>query len=300
MQESALKIFNYGSINIDHIYTVDHLVKPGETISSSDYQQVLGGKGANQSIALAKAGANVCHIGRCNQADAWAKETLEAVGVNCTLTEIVEQPSGHAIIQVDQQAENSIVLFGGANQSFNKQDIEDVLASAQPADWLLVQNECSHVEEAVSIAEKKQLKVVLNPSPMFSDIAAFPLQKVSMLIVNEVEISQLLSLDVSDKSAMISLVREQLPDMEVVITLGAKGAMWVNADECIEVAAFKVDVVDTTAAGDTFLGFLLAAINNGATKKEALIAGCKASSLAVQSLGASSSIPTAAQVVSVN
>jgi ribokinase len=295
-----LKIFNYGSINIDHIYTVDHLVKPGETISSSDYQQVLGGKGANQSIALAKAGANVAHIGRCSQADAWAKKSLETAGVNCALTQLVEQPSGHAIIQVDQQAENSIVLFGGANQSFSKQDIEDALASAQPSDWLLVQNECSHVDEAISIAAQKQLKIVLNPSPMFSEIAAFPLQKVSMLIVNEVEISQLLNAQISDKSTMLSLVRQQLPGMDVVITLGAKGAMWVNADECIEVAAFKVDVVDTTAAGDTFLGFLLAAINNGATKKEALIAGCKASSLAVQSLGASSSIPTAAQVASVN
>ena len=291
-----MKIFNYGSINIDHIYQVPHLVQPGETLSSTHYKQVLGGKGANQSIALARAGASVMHIGRCNKADSWAVRLLEDAGVNCQLVELVEQPSGHAIIQVDQQAENSIVLFGGANQSFTEADIAQSLAAAVKGDWLLLQNECSHIDRAIEYAQHKQLKIVLNPSPMLADLASFPLDKVSLLVVNEVELSQILNTVDLSCAQMVVQVRERFPKMDVVITLGAKGAMWVNSQEHIQVDAYKVEVVDTTAAGDTFLGFLMAAISRKESKQAALIAGCKASSLAVQTLGASSSIPTAEQV----
>ena len=294
-----MKIYNYGAINIDHIYQVPHLVKPGETLSSSSYQQVLGGKGANQSIALAKAGAQVLHIGRCNKSDQWAIEQLSQAGVNCDLVEGVDQPSGHAIIQVDQQAENCIVLFGGANQSFSPQDIKSALQGAVAGDWLLLQNECSNVADAVNYAAEAQLQVVLNPSPMLDNIKEFPLHKVSLLVVNELELQQLLQRECESKEQMIEQVRKAFPDTDVVVTLGAQGAMWINAKEQIQVDAYVVEVVDTTAAGDTFLGFLLAAIGRGESKKAALIAGCKASSLAVQRLGASSSIPTAEQVAAV-
>ena len=291
-----MKIFNYGAINIDHIYQVPHLVRAGETLSSTDYHQVLGGKGANQSIALARAGAEVHHIGRCSKTDTWAVEQLGDAGVNCQLIELVDEPSGHAIIQVDEQAENSIVLFGGANQSFSQQDIHSALATGVKGDWLVLQNECNNIEAAVEYAAQAQLKVVFNPSPMLSDIEAFPIDKVSLLIVNEVELSQLLDCANLEQNEIVDKVRKQYPDMDVVITLGAQGAMWVNANECIKVDALSVKVVDTTAAGDTFLGYLLAAIDRGESKQAALTIGCKASSLAVQSLGASISIPTSAQV----
>jgi len=291
-----VKIFNYGSINIDHIYQVPHLVTPGETISSTAYQQVLGGKGANQSIALAKAGAVVKHIGRCHKADQWALEQMQQAGVDCELAQLVDQPSGHAIIQVDAQAENSIVLFGGANQSFSIEDFENALSSAQAGDYLLLQNECNNIETMINMAVERQLKVVLNPSPMITNIATFPLDKVAMLVVNEIEISQLLGQSFHSAQEIVTAVRKHYRNIDVVVTLGAKGAMWINNEECIEVNALKVEVVDTTAAGDTFLGFLLAAISEGRTYKEALTIGCKASALAVQSMGASSSIPSMAQV----
>jgi len=291
-----VKIFNYGSINIDHIYQVPHLVTPGETISSTVYQQVLGGKGANQSIALAKAGAVVKHIGRCHKADQWALEQMLQAGVDCELAQLVDQPSGHAIIQVDAQAENSIVLFGGANQSFSIEDFEQALSSAQAGDYLLLQNECNNIETMINMAVERQLKVVLNPSPMITNIATFPLDKVAMLVVNEIEISQLLGQSFHSAQEIVTAVRKHYRNIDVVVTLGAKGAMWINNEECIEVNALKVEVVDTTAAGDTFLGFLLAAISEGRTYKEALMIGCKASALAVQSMGASSSIPSMAQV----
>ena len=291
-----MKIFNYGSINIDHIYQVPHLVTPGETISSTAYQQVLGGKGANQSIALAKAGAVVKHIGRCHKADQWALEQMQQAGVDCELAQLVDQPSGHAIIQVDAQAENSIVLFGGANQSFSIEDFEQALSSAQAGDYLLLQNECNNIETMINMAVERQLKVVLNPSPMITNIATFPLDKVAMLVVNEIEISQLIGQSFHSAQEIVTAVRKHYRNIDVVVTLGAKGAMWINNEECIEVNALKVEVVDTTAAGDTFLGFLLAAISEGRTYKEALTIGCKASALAVQSMGASSSIPSMAQV----
>jgi len=291
-----VKIFNYGSINIDHIYQVPHLVTPGETISSTAYQQVLGGKGANQSIALAKAGAVVKHIGRCHKADQWALEQMQQAGVDCKLAQLVDQPSGHAIIQVDAQAENSIVLFGGANQSFSIEDFENALSSAQAGDYLLLQNECNNIETMINMAVERQLKVVLNPSPMITNIATFPLDKVAMLVVNEIEISQLIGQSFHSAQEIVTAVRKHYRNIDVVVTLGAKGAMWINNEECIEVNALKVEVVDTTAAGDTFLGFLLAAISEGRTYKEALTVGCKASALAVQSMGASSSIPSMAQV----
>lgn len=291
-----MKIFNYGSINIDHIYQVPHLVAPGETISSTAYQQVLGGKGANQSIALAKAGAVVKHIGRCHKADQWALEQMQQAGVNCELTQLVDQPSGHAIIQVDAQAENSIILFGGANQSFSTDDFEHALSSAEAGDYLLLQNECNDIEQMINIALERQLKVVFNPSPMISNIATFPIDKIAMLVVNEIEISQLLGQSFNSTQQIVTAVRTHYSDIDVIVTLGAKGAMWINSQECIQVDALKVEVVDTTAAGDTFLGFLLAAIAQGQSYKSALTIGCKASALAVQSMGASSSIPSMAQV----
>jgi ribokinase len=302
---STVKIFNYGSINIDHIYQVPHLVAPGETLSSTAYQQVLGGKGANQSIAIARAGADVMHIGRANVNDAWAIEQMAQAGVNCDLVSFVEQPSGHAIIQVDAQAENSIVLFGGANQSFTQQDIEHSLSTAAQGDWLLLQNECSNTANAVEVAAKKGMKVVFNPSPMLTDIDTFPLDKIDLLIVNEIELSQLLSdssknttvnSDANVQAELIGQVQKRYPNMQVVITLGDKGAIWVSDGHQVSADALKVSVVDTTAAGDTFLGYLLAANGRGDSKQAALKIACKASSIAVQSLGASSSIPSAEQV----
>ncbi len=296
-----MKIYNYGSINIDHIYQVPHLVAPGETLSSTAYQQVLGGKGANQSIALARAGADVSHIGRANVNDTWAVEQMVSSGVNCELVSLVEQPSGHAIIQVDAQAENSIVLFGGANQSFTKTDIEESLSKAAQDDWLLLQNECSNTAVAVKVAAEKGMKIAFNPSPMLADIESFPLDKIDLLIVNEIELSQLLTTSSAVDSEntqtdLIELIQKRYPNMQVVITLGDKGAIWVSDNDQIKADALKVAVVDTTAAGDTFLGYLMAAIGRKDSKQAALKIACKASSIAVQSLGASSSIPSAAQV----
>lgn len=291
-----MKVFNYGSINIDHVYKVPHLVQPGETLSSSDYQQVLGGKGANQSIALAQAGVNVAHIGFCNESDTWVIDQLQQFGVDCSLVAKVAEPTGHAIIQVDNDAENSIILFAGANHYATVDHLDKILSEAAQDDWLLLQNECSFTREIIVKAEARGLKVIFNPSPMIRDIANFPLDKVSLLVVNEVELRQLLNSGRVLEQDIAVAVAESFPGQNVVVTLGAKGALWIGEGGVVKVPALTVPVVDTTAAGDTFLGFLLGALANGQSPEQALKAGCAASSIAVQRFGASSSIPPAVEV----
>jgi len=225
-------VYNYGSVNIDLVYRVPHLVEPGETLSSLSLDTLLGGKGANQSVALARAGATVRHIGRIGQADQWAVEQLADAGVDVSLIESVDGASGHAIIQVDDQGENSIILHGGANQNFDRQVVEQVLNQANSDDWLLLQNECNQIAAVIELALQLGLKVAYNPAPMRADVADLPLSSLSLLVINE-----------------------HMPDTRIVLTLGSRGAQqWLSGNR-IDAAARKVDTVDTTGAGDTFVGY---------------------------------------------
>jgi ribokinase len=162
-----MTVYNYGSINIDLIYRVPHLVMPGETLSSQSMDTLLGGKGANQSVAVARAGTSVCHVGRVGRADQWAVEQMLAAGVDVTHVEQIDGASGHAIIQVDDQGENSIILHGGANQSFTRSILENCLSEASADDWLLLQNECNDISVAFDIAVSKGMKIMFNPAPMY-------------------------------------------------------------------------------------------------------------------------------------
>ncbi|MGB1255627.1 MAG: ribokinase, partial [Thiolinea sp.] len=293
------QIYNYGSINIDHIYRVPHLVQPGETLASHDYQQVLGGKGANQSIALAKAGASVRHIGRYHANDDALLENMRSAGVDTGLLQTTDTPSGHAIIQVDDNAENSIVLYAGANHSFKANELAGLLESAQPGDWLLLQNECSCTAEMIDAAVAAGLKVAFNPAPMTEAITQLPLEKLSVLFINQIEALQLLQADIINPPSaeeMATQLQQMLPNTEVVITLGAKGACHVYQGKTQYAKAWKVEAVDTTGAGDTFIGYYLQAITEGKAVDVALKQGCAASALCVQQMGASSSIPTASAV----
>ncbi len=294
-----MQIYNYGSINIDHIYRVPHLVQPGETLASHSYQQVLGGKGANQSIALANAGANVRHLGRYHPNDAALLDNLRHAGADLSLLQTTDTPSGHAIIQVDDQAENAIVLYAGANHSFRADELAGLLADAQPGDWLLLQNECSCTADMIHTAVEAGLQVAFNPAPMTPAVAQLPLDKLSVLFVNQVEVMQLLATDSPqplDLNALATQLQQRLPETEVVITLGAAGACHVYHGKVRSVAAWKVNAMDTTGAGDTFIGYYLQAIAGNNTVETALQLGCAAAALCVQQMGASSSIPTAAAV----
>ncbi|WP_375277140.1 ribokinase [Alteromonas australica] len=289
-----MAIINFGSINIDHVYQVDHFVQPGETLASTHYQQLLGGKGANQSIALAQAGADVCHVGSIHENDAAFKQALIKKGVDCRGVKCSETPSGHAIIQVTPSGENAIVLFGGANQTITAKTVMQALDGTKPSDWVLTQNETSSIDQVLRQAKEKQLKVAFNPAPMSESVKSLPLECIDLLIVNETEAAALTEKDLLDD--IVAVFKEQWSECEVIITLGKAGVMMLKNNDCIKVDAFLVDAVDTTAAGDTFIGYFLSAYSNHTDAKRALIRGCAASAIAVTREGAAQSIPTQKEV----
>lgn len=289
-----MTVYNFGSINIDLIYRVPHLVKPGETLSSRSMDTVLGGKGANQSVAVARAGTSVRHVGRIGGSDQWAVQQMADLGVDVSLVEVIDGPSGHAIIQVDDAGENSIILHGGANQSFSRDVLEQHLALATEADWLLIQNECNNLTDVFDIAIAKGMKIAFNPAPMTSDVLDLPLHKCDVLIVNETEAELLTGLTNPDD--VLDELAKRYPQTQLVMTLGSKGALLQYENQVCRREAMNVEVVDTTGAGDTFVGYFLASLIDGLGHEACLNRACAAAALSVTKAGATPSIPTAAEV----
>ena len=290
-----MTIFNFGSINIDHVYQVAHFVRPGETLTSNHYQKILGGKGANQSIALAKANCDVVHVGAISTQDRDLLTQMSDDGVNVSQVALIEQPTGHAIIQVNQQAENAIVLFTGANHCLTPIQIEQVISQAKDDDWVLLQNETNHIDTIINAAKTRGLTVVYNPAPMDKALVERQIANIDILIVNEVEAMDLFA--VASVELAQQRLQQEYPDLTVIMTLGAQGVRYLNAGVVIEVSAYQVDAVDTTAAGDTFIGFCLAGLMAKFEIKTVLKQACAASALCVTRHGASTAIPTFEQVV---
>lgn len=290
-----MQVFNFGSINIDYVYRVNRFVQPGETLASESLETVLGGKGANQSVALARAGINVRHLGRLGKSDQWALNALNEFGVNTDGIELLDGSSGHAIIQVDANGENAIVLHGGANQSFDAVTLKALLKAANAGDWLLLQNECNALEEVFAIAEKMQLNIAFNPAPMSANVIKLPLERCRVLILNEVEAAQLAGDNVNSTTAqnaeLITTLQLRYPDVTIALTLGGKGATLLKDNQSVSVGTPVVDVVDTTGAGDTFVGYFLAGIISGLPAEQAVQRACAAGALAVTVAGATPGIP---------
>ncbi len=284
-----MTILNFGSVNIDHVYRVTHLVRPGETIASSDYRQFSGGKGFNQSIALARAGGDVCHAGRVGADGVWLREQLAADGADVHLLEVIDGPSGHALIQVDDEGENAIILFGGANRTFTAEDARSIFDSFGADDWLLLQNEISALPEILELAQEQRLRVIFNPAPMGAEVLDYPLDGVSIFILNEVEGAALTG--ASEAEDILAGMRERFPNATIVLTLGADGAIYDDGSQRIAVTARQVDAVDTTAAGDTFIGYFLAGLAGGDDPKTALELATQAAAICVTRPGAAPSIP---------
>lgn len=289
-----MKVYNFGSVNIDHVYRVPHLVAPGETLSSQSLETVLGGKGANQSVALARAGIDVVHIGQLGKTDRWARDSLSEAGVDVSQVSLLDGSSGHAIIQVDDAGENSIILHGGANQQFTRDQLASTLGQAEEGDWLLMQNECNLISSAFEIALDRGLHVALNPAPMTSDVMSLPLSRCAVLIINEIEASAMAGND--DPVAALKELSTRYPETRLVLTLGSRGAMLQHVNEQISQGVMKVNTVDTTGAGDTFVGYYLASLIGGLDDESALQRACAAAALSVTREGATPSIPMAAQV----
>jgi ribokinase len=284
------RVLNFGSINIDHVYTVEHFVRPGETISCQEYRRFAGGKGLNQSIALAQAGACVYHAGKVGTEDAWLKTLMEDKGVDTRFVETINGPSGHAIIQVNTAGENSIVIVGGANQLMTESDVQRILADFGRGDYLLVQNEVNAVSSMIRSAKAKGLTIVFNPAPMNPHVLNYPLELVDILVVNETEARSLTG-EIQPVS-IFETFNHRYPHTAIVLTKGKKGAAYFSSQVQFCQPAEKVHVVDSTGAGDTFIGFFLAELIKTNDPKAALAYATHAAAICVTRHGAADSIPS--------
>lgn len=291
-----MKVLNFGSLNIDYVYCVDEFVKKGETISSKSLQVFAGGKGLNQSIALSRAGANVYHAGVIGEDGTFLIDLLKDCGVDSRFVDISKDTrTGNAIIQNDMHGDNCIILYGGANQSITKEKIDSVLEFFDAGDLLVLQNEINEIPYLMEKAYQKGMKIVLNPSPMNEKIFALPLEYVDCFILNEGEAKTLLNNSV--QSDLSEQLQKHFPHAEIVLTLGENGSIYVGKGGKVEQDAYKVKVVDTTGAGDTFTGYYLAERIRGASVQEALKLASMASAVAVSKKGAAPSIPTRNELI---
>ena len=279
-----------GSLNYDDNYFLDHIVMPGETIASQTMEAACGGKGFNQAVALAKAGAEVYLAGLVGEADGEriCQEAREN-GIKDTFLRKKEGYTGKAIIQIDQAGQNSIVLFGGANRQWTLEYVDKVLEHFQAEDILILQNEINVTAEIITKAWKKGMKIVLNPSPFEEKILNWPLEKVSLFLLNEVEGGQMTGEKEPEK--ILKRLQAKYPNAAFVLTYGEKGAWYVGNGETAYCPAKNVKVIDTTAAGDTFTGYFLSARGRGYGVEESLKKATAAAGEAVTRKGAAVSIP---------
>lgn len=289
-----MKMLVYGAINIDHVYGLPHLVREGETLTAVTYSKNAGGKGLNQAVALAKAGADVSMAGAIGADGLFLKEMLEETGVKAQYVSVLDGPTGHAMIQVDAQARNSIVFFPGANQKIDRAMIEEVLSHFEAGDYLSLQNEISGLETLIELAHEKGMKIVLNPSPITPQLLKAPIEKVDYLVLNEIEGGEFTGETEPDK--VLDALLAKFPRLHVVLTLGEKGSVYAYGDARITQCAYPVKAVDTTAAGDTFTGYFLTGIMRGDPVERALQYASMASSIAVGRPGAGASVPLREEV----
>lgn len=286
-----MKVLNFGSLNYDYVYEMEHFVLPKETISSIGYGRNFGGKGLNQSIALAKAGLDIYHAGRVGADGQDFIDYLNKYRVKTDyLLKDENEATGHAIIQVCK-GQNCIILHGGANQKVDEQQVDEVLSHFEKDDVLLLQNEISCIGYIMKKAHEKGMKIVINTAPMDDKIFTYPLELVDIFVVNEVEAAGLVKTESKDEETIIKLLKEKFPNKEIVMTVGEKGAYYIG-DEVIHEPALKVEAIDTTAAGDTFTGFFLGSYLKDKDVRKALKLASKAASITVQGKGAAQSIPS--------
>ena len=293
-----MKALVFGSLNVDHVYKMNHFVQPGETLSSDDLQLFCGGKGLNQSVALARSGVETWHAGAVGRND-WDMliRQLRQASVHTELISKKEGPSGHAIIQTTPEGENSIILYGGANQSITEQEADQALSYFASGDILVLQNEINQIPYIMEKAHRMGMTIVLNPSPMDEKIFDMPLSYVDYLILNEVERISMSGASHKEPERIREALMKRFPNARIVLTLGKEGAVYGYKEERYHQPIYPVKVVDTTAAGDTFTGFFMGSIIQGKGVEEALDIAAMASALTVSRRGASPSIPTWEEVM---
>ena len=282
------KILNIGSLNLDYVYAVPHFVEAGETLLASRRDVFAGGKGLNQTVAAARAGAEVCHGGAVGADGDMLLDLLRDAGADVSAVARVDVPTGHAVIQVTPQGENAILILGGANRAVSPETVGIALEKVGPGDILLLQNEINGLDHIIRRAVQKGLRILFNPAPMEEAVKDLPLELLDTLIVNEGEWKAL----AGDMDAL----RAAYPDQKILLTQGSRGASLWTGSEVLFQPAFPVEAVDTTAAGDCFLGYYAAALAENLPYAAALRLAAAASALSVQRQGAAPSIPIRSEV----
>lgn len=289
-----MKILNFGSCNIDYVYLLDHIVVPGETEMGDKLEIFSGGKGLNQSVATARAGASVYHAGCIGLDGDMLLDVMSKSGVDTSLIKRVDSKNGHAIIQVSAKGENSIFLYPGSNAMVTREYVDSVLEHFDRGDILLLQNEISEIEYIVERAYDVGMSIILNPSPINETIDKIDFNMLEHLILNEVEASAITGLDEPEKC--IDCLCERYPRLKVMLTLGADGCVFSDGKVKHYHPTFKVKAVDTTAAGDTFTGYFAAELSRGKDIPTVLKIASMASAIAVSRMGAAPSIPEFTEV----
>lgn len=286
-----MRVLNFGSLNIDNVFSVPEFVRPGETLAAKSFSRGAGGKGLNQSIALARAGVSVVHAGKIGPDGIFLKETLASDGVDVSFVDVSPNEfTGSAMIQVSSSGENCIILYGGANQNISREQINRAFESFSSDDILLIQNEISSLDGIMQKAAQKGMRIFFNPAPMADNVFDLPLDLVDTFIVNEIEGAMLARCE----NDVLPSLRQKYQAANILLTLGSRGAFYLAKGEVEPIfsPACNVEkVVDTTAAGDTFTGYFISGIIRGLIPADALLLASQAAALCISSPGASSSIP---------
>ena len=289
-----MKILNFGSLNLDYVYRVPRFLAPGETMAAKSVEVVPGGKGLNQSIALARAGAEVFHAGVVGAGSDMLTELLCQNKVDLSYLKHSENIQGNAIIQVAPSGENAILLCGGSNREITAEQVKETLESFGEGDWLILQNEVSCLKEMVKEAGARGMNIVLNPSSIENQLLELDFHQISWLFINEIEGCQMTGAE--EPEMILEILRTRYPKLNVVLTLGKDGAICDTPNERMTQPAFKIGAVDTTAAGDTFTGYFIACYTQGETLDVCMKKATAAAAISVSRAGASVSIPMKVEV----
>ena len=289
-----MKILCFGSLNLDYIYKMPYFIRPGETLACLSREVACGGKGLNQSIALASGGAEVWHAGCIGEDGGPLCDMLHSAGVRTDYLRRLPGPGGHTVIQINPEGENCIILYPGTNAKVDEAQARETLSHFGEGDLLVLQNEISCLETIMRLAKARGMKIAMNPSPI-AGTEKLPLELCDWLFVNEAEARTLSGTTEGDA---VEAITRRFPQARIIVTLGSKGAVAAGAGRprCFQ-SAIPAKAVDTTAAGDTFEGFFLSRTAAGAAEEEALLCAAQAASIAVSRMGAAPSIPKLSEVL---
>jgi len=285
-----MKILNFGSLNIDYVYQVEHMTGEGETQKSREMNVYVGGKGLNQSVALKRSGMEVYHAGLVGEDGDLLLKTCKKEGIDITYVDRVPGKCGHAIIQVDQSGQNCILLYGGSNDRMTGEFIDKVLEGFTAGDILILQNEINELCQIIDKAYARKMKIVLNPSPINGQLDACRMEKISVFIMNEIEGRQL-SGGKNTPLEILESMAEIYSEAQIILTLGHRGSYYKDKQQFYYQAIYSAEVVDTTAAGDTFTGYFISGLAEGQAIPASMQRAAAAASLAISRNGAVPSIP---------